>query len=756
MDVLHLFFETKVLNGTEFYKFLNHHKHILFHQFIPKVTCCECKYLSLAAQFKRGSLNANQFDKLYIRQTVQIVKGHEHKDSNDEIKQHCLCQYSAEQQINVDCMDISLMHAVIKACCPVGSIPGDPNTLFQIKQIRNKLVHHGSCSMDINEFEDHWKSLEKCVLKYARMVATSYERKVKSEIQRLKEETSIYHLREVVRHSSETIQEVLTSKLEEMDSQISICLGKLEIVLHEMKEIQGRMDTFVRMPQNKDVNMTEKIDVSCLIDDPEFDADIIRTNSLAQPSQPSEDFTIKSIENKCVMLVLEVSRLILKSVKALEIAIHKLIERIIIAGNIDIKIKRTVNMMLIFEGQVTEDEFSVISAVLSPDIESKEKALKDFELYIKRTETGVFKDEETQIAKVDHSKSQILCPHCSVLFKCQHCTSKDIQIASLEKEISYLRPRMRKQESLMCCQCCADKEKPAFYECKECDKYMCEQCNVKHNTDPALVDHRSKYIDPLKYKVKDTFQIRGIKIRDMKMLNDELLVVADGKENKLITCRIDGRDLMEIMLPMKPFRMAVTDENTVAVSFGSNMKVGLINVTSGESTKEFKLNSSCFAIAYNNMEIFVSCQEKTEDISDSEHTVHVINIHTGELHYKITLSNFTPENMLVGTDARMFFTYYGNKCICTDMTGRNIFDISAKNMIGPWGIAFDNNDGMLIVCNKSKNVHRISTDGGEKKVLFSFPAYIKTTRSSAYICHDNITGSIIIGRGYKFAVFTRT
>ncbi|CAG2195881.1 unnamed protein product [Mytilus edulis] len=402
------------------------------------------------------------------------------------------------------------------------------------------------------------------------------------------------------------------------------------------------------------------------------------------------------------------------------------------------------------------NEFSVISAVLSPDIESKEKALKDFELYIKRTETGVFKDEETQIAKVDHSKSQILCPHCSVLFKCQHCTSKDIQIASLEKEISYLRPRMRKQESLMCCQCCADKEKPAFYECKECDKYMCEQCNVKHNTDPALVDHRSKYIDPLKYKVKDTFQIRGIKIRDMKMLNDELLVVADGKENKLITCRIDGRDLMEIMLPMKPFRMAVTDENTVAVSFGSNMKVGLINVTSGESTKEFKLNSSCFAIAYNNMEIFVSCQEKTEDISDSEHTVHVINIHTGELHYKITLSNFTPENMLVGTDARMFFTYYGNKCICTDMTGRNIFDISAKNMIGPWGIAFDNNDGMLIVCNKSKNVHRISTDGGEKKVLFSFPAYIKTTRSSAYICHDNITGSIIIGRGYKFAVFTRT
>ncbi|CAG2249166.1 unnamed protein product [Mytilus edulis] len=38
---------------------------------------------------------------------------------------------------------------------------------------------------------------------------------------------------------------------------------------------------------------------------------------------------------------------------------------------------------------------------------------------------------------------------------------------------------LRRQESLICCQSCLDKEKPAFYGCKECDKYMCEQCNAK-------------------------------------------------------------------------------------------------------------------------------------------------------------------------------------------------------------------------------------------------------------------------------------
>ncbi|CAC5405249.1 unnamed protein product [Mytilus coruscus] len=631
MDVLHLFFETKVLNGLELYMFLNQHKHVLFHQFIPKIPCCECKKLSLVASNKRGNMNNGQFNTLYERKG-QIATAHEHKDCKGEIKEHCLCQYTVKQQVSVDCMDISLMYVVIRTCCPVGSIPGDPNWLTKIKDVRNVLAHHGSCSMDMNEFEGLWKTLEDNVLNYAGVVASTHKKKVKTEIQKIKEETSLEHLKEVVKHSSENIQEVLSSKLEQIKHLNSIDLDKID---------------------------TDMINASCRIDGPGFDAEIM-TNNLDQPNSTSEDILIKSIENKCVVLGLEVKRLVLNSEVALQFAIYNLIKKIIAAGNIDTKIERTVDIVLIFQGQLT--------------------------------------------------------------------------------------PGLRRQESLICCQCCADKEKPAFYDCKECDKYMCEQCNAKHNSDPAWGDHNSKYIDPLKYKVKDTFKIRGIKIRDIKMLNDETLVVADGKENKLITCRIDGGDRMETLLTMKPFRMAVTDEETVAVSFGSEMKVGLINVISGESTNEFELHASCFAITYNDMQLFVSCQEKTEVISESEHTVHVISIHTGKLHYKINLSDFTPENMLVGTDSHMYFTYYGNKFICTDMTGSKIFDVRVDNMRGPWGITFDNNDGILIVCNKSKNVHRISTDGGERTVLFSFPSYFESTRSSAYICCENISGSIIIGR----------
>ncbi|XP_052085109.1 uncharacterized protein LOC127722254, partial [Mytilus californianus] len=689
MDVLHLYFETKVLNGLEFYMFLNQHKHVLFHQFIPKIPCCECKKISLAASSKRGNMNNNQFNTLY-EPKGQIATAHEHKDCKGNIKEHCLCQYTVKQQVSVDCMDISLLHVVIKTCCPVGSIPGDPNWLNKIKDIRNTLVHHGSCSIDMNEFEDLWKTLEDNVLNHAGVVALTHKKKVKTEIQKLKEETSLDHLKEVVKHSSENIQEVLLSKLEQTKNQYSIDLGRVE---RNLQEIKAMLNTFVQIPQIKDTNVTDKMAASCRVDDPGFDAEIMMTNNLNQPNSTSEEFLIKSIENKCVLLALEVSRLVLHNKEALEFAVYDLIQKIITAGNIDTKIKRTVKMVLIIKGLITKDELLVISAVLSPDRKRQEKALSDFDLYTKRQDRGEFKDEDDEVPSLnfDSETNKMSCTQCNSLLTCQNCRSKDIKIASLVKEISYLRPRLRRQESLICCQCCDDKEKPAFYDCKECDKYMCEQCNAKHNSGTAFSDHKSKYIDPLKYKVKDTFKIRGMKIRDIKVLNDELLVVADGKENKLITCRIDGGDRMETMLPMEPFRMAVTDVETVAVSFGSEMKVGLINVLSGESTNEFELHASCFAIAYSNMQLFVSCQEKTEVISDNEHTVHVISIHTGELQYKINLSDFTPENMLVGTDSRMYFTYYGNKFICTDMTGSKIFDVHVDNMRGPWGITFDNN-----------------------------------------------------------------
>lgn len=208
MDVLHLYFETKVLNGLEFYMFLNQHKHVLFHQFIPKIPCCECKKLSLAASNKRGNMNNSQFNTLY-EPKGQIATAHEHKDSKGDIKEYCLCQYTVKQQTSVDCMDISLMYVVIRTCCPVGSIPGDPNWLTKIKDIRNALVHHGTCSMEINEFESLWKALEDNVLNYAGVVALTHKKKVKTEIQKLKEETSLDHLKEVVKHSSENIQEVL-------------------------------------------------------------------------------------------------------------------------------------------------------------------------------------------------------------------------------------------------------------------------------------------------------------------------------------------------------------------------------------------------------------------------------------------------------------------------------------------------------------------------------------------------------------------
>lgn len=101
-----------------------------------------------------------------------------------------------------------------------------------------------------------------------------------------------------------------------------------------------------------DKNNTCTVNASCRIDGPGFDAEIMAKN-LDQPNSTTEEILITSIENKCVILGLEVSRRILNSEEALEFAIYDLIKKIIAAGNIDTRIKRSVDLVVICQGQLT-------------------------------------------------------------------------------------------------------------------------------------------------------------------------------------------------------------------------------------------------------------------------------------------------------------------------------------------------------------------------------------------------------------------
>lgn len=203
-DVLHLYFENKVIEGKELCDFLNDVsiKHILFHENIPTVPCCECLKVSIAAPKKRGNLGNTQFSLLYSdNRTSQPNHIIQHKGN---IKQHCLCRYLAGTSLAVEDLDITIMCIIIDKCCP----PKKHSSVSDLKVIRDRLVHLGDRQLNESQFEQFKNELQGATRRLANLIGKSYAKTIKDQIENLCTEDHIDELRKIVLKSKEDIKEV--------------------------------------------------------------------------------------------------------------------------------------------------------------------------------------------------------------------------------------------------------------------------------------------------------------------------------------------------------------------------------------------------------------------------------------------------------------------------------------------------------------------------------------------------------------------
>ena len=112
LDGLRHYFEIKILDKEEFFVFLDRCKHVLFPALHPTVHCCEYRNGSIPLSKKLSRLYPDQFNLLFYieNSTLQCL--------HNKTVQNCLCKYSASRSITVDCLDISLVYAIVKTCCP--------------------------------------------------------------------------------------------------------------------------------------------------------------------------------------------------------------------------------------------------------------------------------------------------------------------------------------------------------------------------------------------------------------------------------------------------------------------------------------------------------------------------------------------------------------------------------------------------------------------------------------------------------------
>lgn len=166
LDVAQLYFECGIIplgNFQDLQEFLNdsENKHTLFHECFPNIPCCGCPPNSVHTPSTCGCLK-NQFSKLYDQNNCVNVD-HE-KTRGQHITQHCLCRISAKQSVKVTDMDILMLNAIIRHCCPESVCTRVKRWMDDIKKARNTCMHWGGGIFDEAQFDLLWKNVTTAIL----------------------------------------------------------------------------------------------------------------------------------------------------------------------------------------------------------------------------------------------------------------------------------------------------------------------------------------------------------------------------------------------------------------------------------------------------------------------------------------------------------------------------------------------------------------------------------------------------------------
>lgn len=246
-DVIHHYFEIRILNTLTFHMFLNNNKHILFNEYIPTVQCCQCFHLSVAAPNKRGCLKKDQFSSLFDS-SGPAAPNHAKKSIHGSVSQYCLCSLSPVSNVSIDVMDITLVCALVRKCCP--SIPGNPVWLETIRDTRNYLVHLPSGQLSSQEFENRWIILETAVINIAGVIGTTYQKTTRKHIAGLKMDTlSLEGVKDIIKDINDEAKQVLdTNGCRSMFSHICYVSFRIKQETHHVK--CRNTITFKNMLQN--------------------------------------------------------------------------------------------------------------------------------------------------------------------------------------------------------------------------------------------------------------------------------------------------------------------------------------------------------------------------------------------------------------------------------------------------------------------------------------------------------------------------
>ncbi|CAG2204777.1 unnamed protein product [Mytilus edulis] len=693
-DVIHHYFEIRILNTLTFHTFLNNNKHILFHEYLPTVQCCQC--LSVYAPSKRSCLRKDQFSSLFDW-SGPAAPNHVKKTLDGSISQYCLCSLSPVSNVSIDVMDISLVCALVRKC---PSIPGNPAWLEPIRDTRNYLVHLSSVQLSSQEFENRWIILESAVLNIAGVIGTTYQKTTRKHIAGLKMDTlSLTGVKDIIKDINDEAKQKLVEVLRMLNENKDEIMNALESQFEKLS-IDIRNLTF-------EVQITRK-SISPASSPASFVISIL--DGAGKEDDDFGDVKSGSSTTKCYVLwkfanpVSWDMEKVVKTLRSVSALLKEWLEiEFVYIGSLVIK-------TTILESIVV-DEHTFVSAIKS------------------------FISTIVDLCDLDSPTRQII----DVLLDVQH-------FPHVTASLNY--------PSLNCFVCQYEVEDIAdVYYCQECIGWMCESCFQVHQISRISQSHRIMNLPHITQVSKENTHrftlfhhatFPGSDIKDIKSLASGKLAIADYNK-KIIIYQLNEDSYDEIVLPFAPWYLAVINDNYIAVSFRTKHSIGIVDIAKGDIKLVISLEKHCTGITFFSGVLFVTAMNSLFTIDFEGNPLASVNIESLDSEF----NNY----ICIGRNGKTFVNdYLHNQILQIDELGYTISIFKSKHFKYPSGLTIDDNGYVYVVCSESNNVFRINPENNEIQIILTADTY---SSGDTKICFQDDTKLLAISNGNIVSLYSR-
>ena len=232
------------------------------------------------------------------------------------------------------------------------------------------------------------------------------------------------------------------------------------------------------------------------------------------------------------------------------------------------------------------------------------------------------------------------------------------------------------------------------------------------NEDLKLNLNPVRNIADIKLKVKTDIRIKSkpeLSVQKCIILPNNQFLFADEKNERLVVHDEDGTHHHDISVSSKPFDIAVIDSRKIAVTYGRDRHIEILDIVQHKCERIIKTENDCWGIVHRDGNLFVVVYRKgIEVISIAGQLIAVIPVNVDHVFY---LSLFSD---------KIYYTDWAENTVnCCDFNGDEVWCFGYDNIVSQQGIATDTDGNVFVVGYRTNNVMVTSPDGRRYKILLT-------------------------------------